>query len=220
MSKAASAPGTMSKKSREEFLKRMSNVLYEVRQLSSVYNDKKPLLDNYNWRAVALGMVLQAKEPRIRIMKSRTKTDCKIGRDFKNIEIKTCTLKSKSSPYVSKSDITAEFDKQDRVGALKKLLAFDGLIIGVYNDEDACPVITIWITKAGMAELATLLEARHKAFKAGWTSKGRDSIHLKYDDIAKKVTPDNVVAFVRRKPIGLTALTNRLTQGNIKAYGR
>lgn len=178
MKRKQAAVGHMSPAEKSDFLKSMDKVLYDIHRLSKAFNKGKPLMDNYNWRAVAIAAVLQEHEPTLAISKTRTGTDCWIrGRKARNIEIKTSGIPAGSVSLLS-SHIKAEFDKQDREGALGKLLDFDGLIVAAFNDQSAVPVATIWVQAAGMASLAPIFKAKHAAFKAAWGAKGRDSIQV------------------------------------------
>jgi hypothetical protein len=215
MSSTLASTGALSSKKRRDFLARMSNVLSEVADLSAIFNGGKNLLDNYNWRAVALAVVLSEKEPTIAMSKSRTGTDCKIKGVAKNIEIKTCAI-PRDAVYVGKSNVTAEFDKQDREGALEKLLAFDGLIIGCFNSEDACPVLTVWVQREGIRSLYPVFRSKHAEFKANWSNAGRDSIHLRLEDL-KKVPDEHAVAFIREDEHPLSEVVWRVERGEIRA---
>lgn len=198
MSAKTAAVGHMSPAEKDDFLLSMDKVLYDIHRLSKEFNKGKPLLDNYNWRAVSIAAVLQDCEPTLSLSKTRTGTDCWIkGRQSRNIEIKTATIPAGSVSLLG-SHIKAEFDKQDREKALEKLLDFDGLIVAAFNGQSAVPIATIWVRREGMASLREVFRAKHAAFKKAWSGKGRDSIALAIDDLMK-VPDDHLVIYLRRE---------------------
>lgn len=98
MSAKKAAVGHMSPAEKDDFLLSMDKVLYDIHRLSKEFNKGKPLLDNYNWRAVSIAAVLQDCEPTLSLSKTRTGTDCWIrGRQSRNIEIKTATIPPEAS---------------------------------------------------------------------------------------------------------------------------
>lgn len=177
---------TLSPKGKEDFLKKMGGILAELKTLGDTYNNGISLIDNYNWRAIAVSAIIQQDDKSFNIIRSRHGSDATVGGQKKNIEIKTSATGKRNYASISMSDINGEFARQEEEGAGQKLKAINELIVALFNKDEVKPIVTLRILEKGYKDtILPILEQKHGEFKKRYQNKKRDTISINGTELMK-----------------------------------
>ena len=123
------------------------------------------LLDNYNHRTYRIKLKVQELWPDFNLMPGRNKADVMVpSLGLKNVEVKTMNMKTNKVNNESFFKKAYMFDKQDRLGRREYILTVDGLVFGLFHNEN---LYWIFWTKdqTTLAEYRSLCKIKQSKFQ-------------------------------------------------------
>ena len=144
----------------ERFVRRMQGALDVVSDLSDTYNAGCWLIDNYNYRALAQGFLLDNILPgRVSVVRSRHGIDATIDGNPVEIELKSVGLKGRPSL----SNLKGSFDPRYSYATRdrdSKVFNIKVLMVSEFYNEEVIPQASIVVLDGGMVYLHDLLETK------------------------------------------------------------
>ena len=164
-----------------------------IQRFKMAYEDIN-LLDNYNHRTYRIKLKVQELWPDFNLMPGRNKADIMVpSLGLKNVEVKTMNMKTNKVNNESFFKKAYMFDKQDRLGRREYILTVDGLVFGLFHNEN---LYWIFWTKdqTTLAEYRSLCKIKQfkfqKKFKALQEKKnsngGYDTITIALSEFSEQ----------------------------------
>jgi hypothetical protein len=176
----------------------MQRVLDEVSHLSEKYNEGCWLIDNYNYRALAQGFLLDTiLSGHVKVSRGRHGIDATIDGKKVDIELKSVGLKSKPSLNNLKGafDPRYSFATRDRDSKVFKIEVL--MLSGFYN-EVVIPQASVVVLAGGMPHLHPLLENKISA-RVG---KSHEMASVTAGEIVLTVPPEFLVCLIGTERVG------------------
>ena len=184
----------------ERFVRRLQGAIDIIAELSDTYNNGSWLTDNYNYRALAQGFLLDSILPgRVHVSRSRHGVDATIDGSPKNIELKSVGLKGRPSLSNLKGSFDPRYAYASRDRSSKAFLIEILMISGFYNEE-VIPQASMIVLDGGMSHLHDLLEQRLQS-RVG---RSHEMASLSAEDIIREVPPQCLVCLIGEDQVPTT----------------
>lgn len=135
-----------------------------IHKFKSIYEGIN-LLDNYNHRTYRIKLKVQELWPDFNLEPGRNKADVKVpSLNLKNVEVKTMNIKGNKINNLTFFKKSYMFDKQDRPGRREYILTIDGLVFGLFFNENLHWIF--WTNdEKTMSEYRNLCKIKQEIFK-------------------------------------------------------
>lgn len=181
----------------ERFVRELQGAIDVVADLSDRYNEGNWLIDNYNYRALAQGFLLDTQvRGKVKVVRSRNGTDATIRGSSADIELKSVAVKNRPSLKNLKAnfDPRYSFNTGDRNS---KAFQVDILVISAFYNEEVIPQATIIVLDGGMPYLHDLLEDRMSKSK----DRSNPMASISADEIIAIVPSKHLVCLVGEEKV-------------------